>query len=927
MPRMNPLSQGYAARSRAEELLHEQGRILERIARGDALDAVLSDIVRLVEGQLLKARLAVLVFDGEGAGPAWAIAPDLPADYVGTAEGTEPGPYDALAARKPGLTVSDIGTDPAWRDHRRRALSQGLRTCWSVPLRRSGDERLGVFALHFEECRQPSAEERERVLAAARLAELVLDRHDKDEALRESDGRYRSLFHAMDEGFCILEMIFDEDGRPVDYRFLEVNPTFEKHTGLAGAQGRTARDLVPDLDASWFETYGRVARTGESTRFSNPAPAMGRWFDTFAFRVGRPEQRHVALLFKDVTQQVSAETALRESERRHRTMADFRRSVMRLTEEGLEAKTTEAFYERILREAVQVIPGAEAGSLLLDSGEDRFRFAAAIGYDLEKLRRVTMSQAAAGFGHLSTDRQPRIERRPPPAPGLSPEALGVLAGPGRHHEILAVLIVPIVVDDALTAFLTLDNFQDEEAFTDESVEMTRVFAGHVASLVKRFALEEELQRLAYRDSLTGLPNRAMFREHLERVLADGRADGGTAVMFVDLDNLKPINDSLGHSAGDDVLRAAADRLGPLAGPTSLVARVGGDEFTVVVSAPDAGREARHLAERILVELARPIRTGERELHISASIGISVHPDGGAGGDDLLRHADIAMYHAKQRGKNAYAMFTPEMEAAPLERLLLEEALREGLEKEQFVLHYQPRVDMRNDRIVCVEALVRWQHPERGVVPPGLFIPLAENTNLIHPLGQRILQMAVREARRWRDAGHTELRVAVNLSARQLDRPAFVDEVRAVLEAEGLPASALELEVLESVAMDDVSTSAEKLLALKELGVSIALDDFGMGYSSLAYLRRLPIDTLKIDRTFLEDLGDHGGSHDPLAIVRAMTQLGNSFGMRVVAEGVEERMQWERLRSVGCHEAQGFVLARPVPAKELWGILERETLTP
>lgn len=917
---------------RADALLHLRSRILERLARDQDQATILGDLVRSLEGELPTSCASVLLLTNEGSRLRHAAAPNLPRGYVEAIDGSEVGPAagscPATAHLNRPLSITQVASDPLWEHHRHLLLPHELHACWSFPLAGPEGRPAGVLALYLREPRTPTSEEREFVQGAARLAELLLDRDRKREGATESEARYRSLFHSIDEAFCILEMLFDEHDRPVDYRFLEVNPTFERHTGIEDAVGRTARELVPDLDPSWVETYGAVALTGEGTRFSNPEPALGRWFDTFAFRIGRPEERQVALLFKDVTKDVTAEATLRESERRHRTLAGFRRSVMRLTEDGLEARTAEAFYQRILDEAVHVIPGAQAGSILLRTAGGAFRFVAAEGYDLGALQQALLPEHAAGFGQVRRGLEPRIVCHPTTAPELASETTEILHGPGRHDEIEVVLIVPIVVDEVLTAFLTLDNFEDAKAFSSEAVEMSRVFAGHVATLVKRFALEEELQRLAFQDPLTGLPNRAMFREHLSRTLEKARDSGArTAVMFVDLDNLKPINDSLGHPTGDEVLRAVAQRLRPLEGEDALVARVGGDEFTVVLSARHVEREARRLARRILAELTEPIRAGEHELHISASIGISVHPSAGADGDDLLRHADIAMYHAKKGGKNDYAIFAPKMEAAPLERLLLEKALREGLEKDQFVLYFEPRVDMATARVVCVEALVRWQHAERGTVPPALFIPLAETTNLIHPLGRRILEMAARQARVWRDAGFRDLRIAVNLSARQLERPEFVGEVAAILAAEELPPSALELEVLESVAMADVTRSVERLRALKRLGVSIALDDFGMGHSSLAYLRHLPVDTIKIDRAFLEDLTDGSTAHDPLAIVRAITALGNSFGMTVVAEGIEERVQWEELRSVGCHEGQGFLLGRARPAAELDDLLVRGFVTP
>jgi len=308
------------------------------------------------------------------------------------------------------------------------------------------------------------------------------------------------------------------------------------------------------------------------------------------------------------------------------------------------------------------------------------------------------------------------------------------------------------------------------------------------------------------------------------------------------------------------------------------------------------------------------------VYLGASIGIGLYPHHGTSATDLMRRADVAMYQAKTRlGRNAVVTFEPTMEAAPLERLLLEEALRTALDERQFVLHFQPRVSVATGRIRSLEALVRWRHPERGLVPPGVFIPLAERTRLIHPLGRHILETAAREALRWRERGFGDLRIAVNLAAKQLEHDGFLAEIDEVLGQVGLPVQAVEFEVTESVAMTDVTTNAARLAALKDLGATVALDDFGMGHSSLAYLRDLPVDVIKIDRTFLSGLE----ADDPnRAIVGAITLLGQSLGRTVVAEGIETRAQWDAVRAIGVDEAQGFLLARPMPRVRIDRLLER-----
>lgn len=611
-----------------------------------------------------------------------------------------------------------------------------------------------------------------------------------------------------------------------------------------------------------------------------------------------------------------------DREERLTRMDAFRRSLLDLVGEALTAHD-DTFHRHLVERAVAVIPGVQAGALLLRGDGDAYRFAATAGYDLKGLRHVRFPARVAGFDHPADDPEPRIVVRPRGTPPeLGRDAAAALLRHGREDQIASVLVLPIVVEDRIAAFLTLDNFEREDVFGDEAVEMGRIFAGQAAGLLRRFELEGQLHRLAFRDPLTDLPNRAHFKTLLNGFLADAR-EPSLAVLFIDLDNLKPINDSFGHAAGDGALREVAARLRSWEEDGHAVARLGGDEFTL--AARVAATEAEQIGRALLSAIGRPIEVEGHQVHLSASIGIALHPEHGTDPEDLLRRADVAMYHAKtQGGKSAVATFSPAMEAVPLERLLLDSALRAALDRDEFVLHFQPRVSRRSGRIRSVEALVRWLHPDRGLVPPGLFVPLAESTSLIHPLGRYVLETAARQAKRWRDAGHADLRVSVNLSARQLERDDFVAEVVEVLGEVGLPAAALEFEVLERAAMIDVAATAERLAELRALGARIALDDFGMGYSSLAYLRELPVDTIKIDRNFLTGLG----RNDPnRAIVGAINLLGQALGHVVVAEGVETLDQWDALGEIGVDEVQGYLLARPASADVVGGLLRGGVLLP
>jgi diguanylate cyclase (GGDEF)-like protein len=617
---------------------------------------------------------------------------------------------------------------------------------------------------------------------------------------------------------------------------------------------------------------------------------------------------------------------IRERERRSRAMEAFRHSVMNLTELVLAEADVVTFDQRLLEEAVRVIPGATTGAILRRTSPDAYRFAAAVGFDLERLRTVRMPADAVAFGHEARPARPRVVRDPPLLDALDPTDAMTLEEDGRLHDIAAVLTIPVVVGEERIAYMTLDSYDEGVPFDDEAMEMARIFAGQASSLMQRFQLEESLRRMAFEDPLTQLPNRAAFKRTLQERLDAGRTYAGHAVLFVDLDNLKPINDSLGHLAGDAVLSEVARRLRRAVKlDDGLVARLGGDEFVILLSGPTIGDDAAETAQRVLLALRDPIHVRDYDVVVGASIGIAVGPADGRTVTDLLRHADIAMYHAKQTGKGHYRFFLNEMESGARERVLLETAMRDGLDRDEFEVHFQPRVRLNDGAIVSAEALVRWRHPRRGLIPPDRFVPLAEATNLIHPLGRKVLEMACFQAAAWPAAPDgTVPNVAVNLSRHQLQRSDIVDEIAMVLQASGLAPGRFEVEVVETGAMSDVQETARTLTRLRDLGVRIALDDFGTGHSSLGWLQRLPVDVLKLDRTFIARIGDGpslpGGTDDE-AILRAILQLGHALDLTIVAEGIETVAQYRLLRGLGCDEAQGWLFAKPMPGPEMRARIE------
>ncbi len=449
-------------------------------------------------------------------------------------------------------------------------------------------------------------------------------------------------------------------------------------------------------------------------------------------------------------------------------------------------------------------------------------------------------------------------------------------------------------------------------------------------ITERKAFEEQLRHQAFHDPLTGLPNRALFKERVGQALRRARRQGTSpAVLFLDLDNFKTINDTLGHDAGDTVLTAVAARLRESLRADDTAARFGGDEFAILLEDATGHDDPMAAAERLIAAVRAPITVAGREVTTNASVGIAARPAGAAGAagrdregvDDLLRDADAAMYTAKAAGKGRHAAFDPAAHAALLGRLELEADLRRAIDRAEFILHYQPIIDLETSALVGMEALVRWIHPERGLIPPDAFIPLAEETGLIVPLGRWALREACRQACEWRRRYPTEppRRIAVNLSGLHLQHEGVVADVAAVLEETGIDPACVTLEITESVMMRDTELTIARLAALKALGVSLAVDDFGTGYSSLSYLQQFPIDVLKIDRSFVSGSG-YGVTNSALA--RAVVSLGGALGVPTVAEGVEEAGQAVQVRALGCAQGQGYYFSRPVAPEAMEGVLDK-----
>jgi len=544
------------------------------------------------------------------------------------------------------------------------------------------------------------------------------------------------------------------------------------------------------------------------------------------------------------------------------------------------------------------------------------RHAALFGFDLDA--GTACLQAASGFPSGA----PKAPFPCPAGPGAS-EALARWSGGLLGFEQAGSSIDTVVVCAGRPFGAMAIYAPEARTFQEDEDAFLEGLGNILATAVEREDARNRLTWLAQFDALTGLPNRHRLGSCLEEAIAHAAAGGQRAgVMFIDLDRFKSVNDMLGHSVGDELLAQAGARLQDCVGAGDVVARLGGDEFAVVLPRLDAAIEAEAIARRIVEALSQPFVLQGQQLFVSASVGIAAYPDDGVDAATLLKSADTAMYSAKQNGRNNYQFYLAEMNANAALRLQTEHQLHLALERGEFELHYQPKVKLASGAVSGFEALLRWRHPERGLVAPYEFISILEETGLILPVGEWVIAQVCRQLRAWSALYASVPPVAINLSARQLGHAGLPETVRAIVEAAGVDPCLLEFELTESMLMLDPEAAVRILTDLKRQGMRLSVDDFGTGYSSLAYLKRFPLDALKIDRTFVRDLP---GDSDDAAITKAVISLAHSLNLKVVAEGVETIGHLDALRAYGCDEIQGYYIGRPVPAAECAPLLQQESL--
>jgi diguanylate cyclase (GGDEF)-like protein/PAS domain S-box-containing protein len=760
------------------------------------------------------------------------------------------------------LLLHDVSQDPRFRED--PLVRDGIRFFAGVPLADSGGSPIGTLSVMDRKPRKPAPERLEALRALGRQVEqalrLRLQTRELERTMREQEneaGRLESAHERHREAIASIAdglVLYDRALRHVIW-----NPAMERLTGLSAAQvlGRGALQLFPHLAAQGIPGLLDRALAGETVTapdISFPAGERSVWLSgTYSpHRDARGAIVGVVGTLRDVGDRRRAEQSTGAVEPKFRALVEQSSVGMYILQDGRFRYANARLAAILGRTTPELLALGSIRELIAEEDQERV---------LENFRQ-------RGGGESQTE-------------GFLWRALR------RNGE-------PVEVEAHGSA---------------SELEGRSAVIGTISDVTDRRREEARIVAQVYHDPLTKLANRVLFLERLELALAQSRRHHRRlALVYLDLDRFKLVNDTRGHSVGDALLQSLALRLKRRLRQVDTIARVGGDEFVILIPDTRSASEMTIVAEKLLAAVERPFQLNEQTVRITASLGVASFPDDGDNAEALLRNADAAMYRAKELGRNNFQLCTPELTSRAVERLALQSGLRQALDCEELVLHYQPIVSLVSGRVVGLEALVRWEHPERGLVMPASFVPAAEETELIVPLGEWVLRTATLQLKRWHHAGLPELRIAVNVSARQFREDSLVHMVGQALSEAGLDPRHLEVEITESIAMESAEIVVANLRLLRGMGVGIAIDDFGTGYSSLHYLKRYPVTSLKIDRSFVTDLPNSAAD---AGIVRAIVEMAHGTNLNVIAEGVETKDQFRHLQRHGCDEMQGNWVSPPL----------------
>ncbi|MEY4564068.1 MAG: hypothetical protein RLZZ618_3345 [Pseudomonadota bacterium] len=810
--------------------------------------------------------------------------------------------------------VSDLHTLPA-SPRQQQALQCGLRAAWAIPVRVDG-RVVSVIELFG-----PAVEAADTRLMqsandiAASLAELVR---------RERVDQERRQFRATVD--AIPDMIYIANRDTMRYLYVNeaacvgANFSLEDHLriGPHDLLGVPREQIESDYDSLIANPERGVT---VETRARNKE---GKWgyveLHRRAMRVGDSWQ--VLSVSRTINERKAAEAAALRASRMYAALSATNDAIIHAADE-------QSLFERLCDAAVGGGKFLTAAVLMLDESLNTARAAAASGSASDRILARTMFLAHGNtHGGGLVANAVRTGRSCVSQDVLTDERIQSWREQAREAEVASAGAFPLVVDGRTLGVLLLYS-GDRQGFgadvitlVERMAENTAFALANLAHQAERRQTQERISYLASHDALTGLPNRVTFGELLHQAIATAQRYGRRfAVLFVDLDRFKIINDSLGHAAGDQLLKEVSQRLHAALRSSDVVARLGGDEFVMLVQEVEGPDQVEMVARKILAAAIRPVTLLGQECRVTASVGISMYPADAQDEEGLMKNADMAMYQAKEHGKNNYQFFSAEVHSQSLERMLLETQLRTALERQEFKVHYQPKIDVKTQAITGVEALLRWTNPQLGSVSPVRFISLAEETGLIVPIGRWVLRTACEQSAAWQRAGLPPVHMAVNISVRQFADDSLVDDVAYALSSSGIAPASLELEITENMVITNPTRALALLTRIKSMGVRLAIDDFGSGYSSLGQLKTFPVDTLKVDRSFIHDLARNA---DDRAITEAIISMGKSLSLNVVAEGVETIEQLDFLRASACDEMQGFYFSQAVSAEAFATLLRAQT---